>query len=87
MLLHEEEDEDDEEGGEESVKSCLPVFHTWCDIFILFFAYSYFFNMFSTLMSLKDRLRLKLKVKTLCMAILLDNPWQSLYTQYGMCDE
>ena len=29
--------------------------------------------------------RLKLKVKTkisLCMAITLDNPWQSLYTQY-----
>ena len=41
--------------------------------------------MFFTLMSLKDRLRLKLKVKTkisLCMAIMLDNPWQSLYTQY-----
>ena len=38
--------------------------------------------MFSTLMSLEDRLRLKLKVKTnisLCMAIMLDHPWQSLY--------
>ena len=43
------------------------------------------FYMFSTLISLKDRLRLKLKVKTeisLCMAIMLDRPWQSLYTQY-----
>ena len=43
------------------------------------------FYMFFPLMSLKDRLRLKLKVKTkisLCMAIMLDNPWQSLYTQY-----
>ena len=55
-------------------KSCLPVFHTSCDIFIQFFAYSYFFYMFSTLMSLKDRLRLKLKV-SLCMAIMLDNPY------------
>ena len=33
--------------------------------------------MFSTLMSLEDRLRLKLKVKTLCMAIMLYHPWQS----------
>ena len=43
------------------------------------------FYMFFTLMSLKDWLRLKLKVKTkisLCMAIMLDNPWQSLYTRY-----
>ena len=43
----------------------------------------FLFYMFSTLMSLEDRLRLKLKVKTLCMAIMLDHPWQSLYTQYG----
>ena len=37
-------------------------------------------------MSLEDRLRLKLKVKTeisLCMATMLDHPRQSLYTQYG----
>ena len=36
-------------------------------------------------MSFKVRLRLKLNVKTeisLCMAIMLDHPWQSLYTQY-----
>ena len=38
--------------------------------------------MFSTSMSLEDRLRLKLKVISLCMAIMLDHPWQSLYTQY-----
>ena len=40
-------------------------------------------------MSLKDRLRLKLKVKTkisLCMAIMLDNPWQSLYSTTVLCD-
>ena len=49
------------------------------------FLHAVTFYMFFTLMSLKDRLRLKLKVKTqisLCMAIMLDNPWQSLYTQY-----
>ena len=42
MLLHEEgEDEDDEE----SVKSSyLPVFHTSYDIFIQFFACTYFFT-------------------------------------------
>ena len=40
-------------------------------------------------MYLEDRLRLKLKVKTeisLCMAIMLDHPWQSLYTQYYRTD-
>ena len=61
---------------EESVLSCLPVFHTSCDIFIPFFARSYFFYLFSTLMSLEDRLRLKPKVKTeisLCMPIMLDH--------------
>ena len=36
------------------------LFHTLCDIFILFY-------MFSTLISLDDRLRLKLKVKTKLM--------------------
>ena len=45
------------------------------------------FYMFSTLMSLKDGLRLKLKVKTkisLCMPIMLDHPWQSstIYIPY-----
>ena len=35
--------------------------------------------MFSTLMSLKDRLRLKLKVKTE-ISIMLDHPWQSSTT-------
>ena len=43
---------------------------------------SNFLHVFSTSMSLEDRLRLKLKVKTNCMAIMLDHPWQSLYTQY-----
>ena len=43
------------------------------------------FYTFSTSMSLEDRLRLKLKVKTnisLCMPIMLDHPCQSLHTQY-----
>ena len=41
------------------------------------------FYMFSTLMSLEDRLRLKLKTEiSLHMAIMLEHPWQSLYTQY-----
>ena len=47
-----------------------------------------FFYIFSTLMSLKDRLRLKLKVKTeisLCIAIMLDNPWQSLQVNEKIC--
>ena len=34
--------EDEEEDDEESVKSCLPVFRTLCDIFMPFFACSYF---------------------------------------------
>ena len=58
MLLHEEaEDEEDEEFV------YLPVFHTSGDIFIQFFCMQLLFCMFSTLMSLEDRLRLKLKVK------------------------
>ena len=51
----------------------------------LIFCMQFLFYLFSTLMSFKVRLRLKLKVKTeisLCMAIMLDHPWQSLYTQY-----
>ena len=51
----EEEDEEEEEEEEEHGQS-VPVFHTSCDIFIRFFACSYFFHMFSTLMSLEDRL-------------------------------
>ena len=46
-----------------------------------------FFYLFSTLMSLEDRLRLNLKVKTeisLCMAIMRDHPWQSRTTV--LCD-
>ena len=43
--------------------------------------------MFFTLMSLEDRLRLKLKVKTkisLCMAIMLDNPY--IHSTTVLCD-
>ena len=46
------------------------------------FLHAVIFFMFSTLISVEDRLRLKLKVKTFCMAIMLDHTWQSLYTQY-----
>ena len=36
------------------------------------------FYMFSTLMSLEDRLKLKVKTKiSLYMAVMLDHPWQS----------
>ena len=31
---------------------------------------------------IRSQIELKLKVKTVCMAIMLDHPWQSLYTQY-----
>ena len=30
-----------------------------------------------------SQIELKLKVKTLCMVIILHHPWESLYTQYG----
>ena len=40
-------------------------------------------GMFSTLMSLEDRRRLKLKGKIIFrMVIRLDHPWQSLYKKY-----
>ena len=61
-LLHEEEEKDEDE----SVKiifSYLYIFHTPCDIFIFFACRYILFFMFSTLISLEDRLRLKLKVK------------------------
>ena len=82
-LLHEEEAEAEED--EEFVKSCFTCIPYLVWHFHPIFCMQLLFYMFFTLMSLKDRLRLKLKVKTkisLCMAIMLDNPWQSLYTQY-----
>ena len=63
------------EDEEEDENHVLSVFRTLCDNFIQFFCMQLLFDMFSTLMSLE----LKLKVKT---AIMLDHPWQSLYTQY-----
>ena len=89
-LLHEEEEdeeeEDEEEEDEESLKSCFT-----CISYLVWYFHSVFciqllFYMFSALISLKDRLRLKLKVKTeisLCMAIMLDNPWQSPTVWYN----
>ena len=61
--------------------TCLPIIHTSYDIFIHFFCMQLPFYMFSTSMSLEDRLRLKTNI-SLCMAIMLDHPWQSVYTQY-----
>ena len=52
-------------------KSCLLEFHTLLDIFIHFFASCYFFHMFSTLMSLEDRLKTEI---SLCMAIKAEPP-------------
>ena len=75
-LLHVEEDEEDE-------KSCLPVFCTWCDISIQFFACSYVLH----LDVLKRQIEIETESKTkisLCMAIMLDNPWQSRTTV--LCD-
>ena len=40
----EEEEEEEEEEHGQSVKLCLAVFHTSCDIFIHCFACSYFFT-------------------------------------------
>ena len=61
------------EDEEESVNHILPVLHTSSDIFIQFFACSYFWHV----LHLDVRLGLKLKVKaniSLCMAIMLDHP-------------
>ena len=65
-------------------KSCLPVFHTSCDIFI-HFLHAVTFSHVLHLDVLKSQIGLKLKVKTeisLCMAIMQNNPLPSLYTQY-----
>ena len=77
-LLHEEEDED-----EESVKSCLPVFHTSCDIFIPFFAYSYFLHVLH-LDVLKRQIETESENWYFLMYGYNAGPpnWQSLYTQY-----
>ena len=85
MLLHEEAEAEEEDEDEESVKIMFT-----CISYLMWYSHPIFcmqllFYLFSTLMSLEDRWRLKLKVKTeisLCMAIMLDHPWQSLYTQY-----
>ena len=84
-FMFSKEDEEEEEEDEESVKIMLTCISYLVWHFHPLFCMQLLFYMFFTLMSLKDRLRLKLKVKTqisLCMAIMLDNPWQSLYTQY-----
>ena len=84
MLLHEEAEAEEDE-DEESVKIMFTCISYLMRYFHPIFCMQLLFYLFSTLMSLEDRLRLKLKVKTeisLCMAIMLDHPWQSLYTQY-----
>ena len=86
-FMFSKEDEEEEEEDEESVKIMFTCISYLVWHFHLIFFMQLLFYMFFTLMSLKDRLRLKLKVKTqisLCMAIMLDNPWQSLYTV--LCD-
>ena len=82
MLLHEEE-------AEEEGRICENHVYLYFIPHVIFSSHFLhavtFFYLFSTLMSLEDRLRLKLKVKTeisLCMAIMLDHPWQ--YTV--LCD-
>ena len=88
-LLHEEEAEAEAEADEEDeefVKSCFTCIPYLVWHFHSIFCMQLLFYMFFTLMSLKDRLRLKLKVKTkisLCMAIMLDNPWQSGHRNIG----
>ena len=65
-------------------KSCLPVFQTSYDIFILFL-HAVTFSHVLHLDVVSSQIELKLKVKTeisLCMAIMQNNPWPSLYTQY-----
>ena len=53
----EEEEEEEEEEHGQSVKIVFTCkFHTSCDIFIHFFCMQLLFHMFSTLMSLEDRL-------------------------------
>ena len=66
------------------IKSCLPVFWTSYDIFILFL-HAVTFSHVLHLDVLKSQIGVKLKVKTeisLCMAIMQNNPLPSLYTQY-----
>ena len=86
MLLHEEEaEEEEDEEDEESVKIMFTCISYLMRYFHPIFCMLLLFYLLSTLMSFKVRLRLKLKVKTeisLCMAIMLDHPRQSLYTQY-----
>ena len=59
--------EDEEEEEEEHEQSVKIVFHTSCDIFIHFFAMQLPFHMFSTLMSLEDRLKVKIEI-SVCIA-------------------
>ena len=78
------------EEDEESVKIIFTCISYLMWHFHPIFCMQLLFYMFFTLMSLKDRLRLKLKVKTkisLCMAIMLDHPWQSyIHSTTILCD-
>ena len=46
-----------------------------------FFCMQLLFHMFSTLMSLEDRLKAEIEI-SLCVAIMQNHPLPSLYTQY-----
>ena len=60
MLLHEEEEEDEDEESVKIIFTCI----SYLMIFSSNFLHAVTFYMFSTLIFLEDRLRLKLKVKT-----------------------
>ena len=80
MLLHEEEEDEDEEDEESIYLYFIP--HATLSFSFL---HAVTFLHVLHLDALRGQMRLKLKVKTnisLCMAIMLDHPWQSLYTQY-----
>ena len=61
---------------------CLPVFHTSCDTFIPFYCMQLLFLPVLHLDVLRRQIETETEI-SLCMAIMLDHPWQSLYTQYG----
>ena len=69
----------------QSVKMCLPVFHTSCDYFRPIFSHAVTFSHVLHLDVLRRQIELKLKAKieiSLCMAIMQKHPLPSLYTQY-----
>ena len=58
----------------------VKVLYTCISYLVIIFAMQLPFYMFSTLMSLRRQIE-ETEI-SLCMAIMLDHPWQFLYTQY-----